>query len=84
MVFAEEELELVTGGADGKFLVWQMPSLVLKQRFTRSNASPLVSEARGGHRRGGGVHLLSGSPCTLDLRHGWSPGIRKIGQVPRC
>ena len=46
MVFAEEELELVTGGADGKFLVWQMPSLVLKQRFTRLKASPLVSEAR--------------------------------------
>lgn len=42
IVFAEEELEVVTGGADGTFLVWQMPSLVLKQRFARSNASPLV------------------------------------------
>lgn len=47
MVFAEEELELVTGGADGTFLVWQMPNLVLKQRFTRLNASPLVSLASG-------------------------------------
>lgn len=42
MVFAEEELELITGGADGTFLVWQMPSLVLKQRFTRLHTSPLV------------------------------------------
>lgn len=47
MVFAEEELELVTGGADGTFLVWRMPNLVLKQRFTRLNASPLVSRAPG-------------------------------------
>ena len=45
MVFAEEELELVTGGADGIFLVWRMPNLVLKQRFTRLKASPLVSLA---------------------------------------
>eukprot|EP00752_Nemacystus_decipiens_P009657 g8628.t1 len=45
MVFAAEELELVTGGADGTFLVWQMPSLVLKQRFTRLNASPLADQA---------------------------------------
>lgn len=43
MVFAEEELELITGGADGTFLVWQMPSLALKQRITRLHTSPLVS-----------------------------------------
>ena len=43
MVFAAEELELITGGADGTFLVWQMPSLELKQRFTRLQTSPLVS-----------------------------------------
>lgn len=47
MVFAEEELELVTGGVDGTFLVWQMPTLVLKQRFTRVHSSPLVSSAVG-------------------------------------
>lgn len=46
MVFAEEELELVTGGADGTFLVWQMPTLSLKQRFTRLSTSPLVSVNR--------------------------------------
>lgn len=40
--FAEEELEVVTGGADGTFLVWEVPSLVLKQRFARLNTSPLV------------------------------------------
>lgn len=39
---AEEELEVLTGGADGTFLVWQIPSLVLKQRFASSNSSPLV------------------------------------------
>lgn len=47
MVFAEEELEVITGGADGTFLVWQMPTLVLKQRFTRLTTSPLVSLTSG-------------------------------------
>lgn len=42
IAFAEEELEVVTGGADGIFLVWKVPSLVLKQRFSRLNTSPLV------------------------------------------
>eukprot|EP00903_Cladosiphon_okamuranus_P012920 g12063.t1 len=45
MVFAAEELELVTGGADGTFLVWHMPNLVLKQRFTRLHTSPFVDQA---------------------------------------
>lgn len=47
MVFAEEELEVITGGADGTFLVWRMPTLVLKQRFTRLTTSPLVSLTSG-------------------------------------
>lgn len=46
IAFADGELELITGGADGVFLVWQMPSLVLKQRFTRAKNSPLVSANR--------------------------------------
>lgn len=46
IAFADDELELITGGADGVFLVWQMPSLVLKQRFTRAKNSPLVSAYR--------------------------------------
>ncbi|CAM9375604.1 unnamed protein product, partial [Ectocarpus fasciculatus] len=45
IVFADGELELITGGADGVFLVWQMPSLVLKQRFTRAKNSPLVQQS---------------------------------------
>lgn len=42
IAFAEDELEVLTGGADGIFLVWQIPSLVLKERFASSNNSPLV------------------------------------------
>lgn len=42
--FVEEAHEMVTGGADATFLVWHLPNLQLKQRFTRSSASPLVSD----------------------------------------
>ncbi|CAM9206262.1 unnamed protein product [Scytosiphon promiscuus] len=45
IAFAEEELEVLTGGADGTFLVWQIPSLVLKQRFASSKNSPLVDQS---------------------------------------
>ncbi|CAM9150457.1 unnamed protein product, partial [Hapterophycus canaliculatus] len=57
IAFAEEELEVLTGGADGTFLVWQMPSLVLKQRFTSSNSSPLADQS---------VSCFSVVPRTVD------------------
>lgn len=44
--FTDDDLEVITGGADGVFVVWQMPSLVVKQRFTRAQNSPLVSANR--------------------------------------
>ncbi|CAM9103616.1 unnamed protein product [Ectocarpus sp. 13 AM-2016] len=45
IAFTDDDLEVITGGADGVFLVWQMPSLVVKQRFTRAKNSPLVQQS---------------------------------------
>lgn len=42
MVLIEGELEVVTGSADATFLVWHVPALTLKQRFTRCSSSPMV------------------------------------------
>lgn len=43
IVFLEDELEVITGGADATFLVWDLAALTLKQRFTRCSSSPMVS-----------------------------------------
>ncbi|CAM9705457.1 unnamed protein product, partial [Ectocarpus sp. 4 AP-2014] len=45
IAFTDDDLEVITGGADGVFLVWQIPSLVVKQRFTRAKNSPLVQQS---------------------------------------
>eukprot|EP00904_Undaria_pinnatifida_P002793 jgi/Undpi1/12514/HiC_scaffold_6.g02183.m1 len=45
LAFIEEEREVVTGGADSTFLVWHVPTLVLKQRLTRSSSSPLGDQS---------------------------------------
>lgn len=48
MVFIEGELEVVTGSADATFLVWHVPALTLKQRFTRCSSSPMVGVVETG------------------------------------
>lgn len=42
MVFVPDGSEVITGSKNAVFMVWRLPGLVLKQRFTRSSCSPMV------------------------------------------